>query len=265
MSNIIPRLSSMITPEFGQRITLSLSDTGGVEETDVGVSGSSEVGGGESSSIFNGPALLPPAGNLDFSGAKEIFAQLEELVSLFYQMAFENKKRNSISASSGDIAQVPLSTASTTGDESTVGTMAMISLVVTVSSVPFFIFVAPLSGETGVAAKEEVNLLRASARDGVKESLKTFELGTGEKAVVIFASSQNIQDFLGVFLDSVQAAAMGGSLNFKREGDRLQPIALPKQTADCVVGFKEATMKMNETLHTLNSAQMKAEEAASRA
>ena len=247
MSNVVPKLNSIITAKISKWGVLSLSDAGGAKETGLArdeiVADDFEDTGVESSDILSGPSLLPPAGNLDFNGAKEVFIQLEELASLFRKMSTEEQ----LARVNADTSfQTLLNAASTGEDVDNENTMLLASFVVTVAGIPFSVLMTSRCAEGELAVKKATNVLKASVKESISTVRKSIEKGIKKEAVENFVSPQIVRIFLGGISDS------------------LQIVDQSKLTADCAVGFKEGMMKMNETLHALYSAQVKAEEAASR-
>lgn len=265
MSSIIPKLNSMVTAEFGQGIVLSLSETGGAEGADVSAPGKIEGVAQELAGVFYGPTLLPPAGNLDFSGAKEIFTQFEQLVSLFHHLAFENNKKGNDSVLAANTAQRSSGAAPATEDENSVDLAVMPSFVLAVAKVPFFLLMESLGVEAGTVVQERANALRVSVKKSVKEILKISGPVVAKKLVVEIASTQGVKDLFGVFFEPMQAAEMSLPPTDEREDENLQSAPMSEQAADSVAAFKDTMVKMNERLHTLYRAQLKAEEAAFRA
>lgn len=220
---------------------------------------------GQSSAITSGPSLSPPSGTLDFSGAKEIFAQLEDLTAIFQQMSLNNKKVS---------YEIPciltkFSTRQGSKNEEAISlpAMTMISLLMTIADAALYILTQQDETQAEGITTGAACTLKTNTKESVKAALDAmFRLADEGNTKNVF-SPEILKPIFDKMSESMQPIGYFFSRTYRNENETLQP-AMPseqKTSINCAANFREAMKTMNESLYALHDAQIIAEEAASKA
>lgn len=268
MPDIIPDFEAMSIAEIKQWISLNPNDYEGSKQASAAleIQRTETATGGEARVDDAGePSLIPPSGNLDFCGARDVFAHADELLHIFeHEPVSAGSETHAVITALIEQASLHASTAD--GQEenqvSQLVTVAVASLVMVVVRTTFSML--PVYGDTkrhdlGFCIDDKK---RDEIRAGVQTALKEMNMLQEAEVQDSMTSLQSMQRLVDAVF---QAIGSFNPLHFERLGEECSArVAGTSNRNQSGKALQESVQKMRELLRTFYDAQTKNEEAVSR-
>jgi hypothetical protein len=266
--DVIPDFEAMSIAEIKQWISLNPKDYEGSKQASavLEIQRTESATGGETRVDEAGePSLIPPSGNLDFCGAREVFAHVDELLHIFEHepVSAGSETHAAITAL---IKQASLHASTADGQEenqvSQLATVAVASLVMVVVRATF----SMLAFHDDTTRHGLAYCFDDTKRDKIKVGVQTalakmsaLQEGEIQDDMTSLQSMQRLVDA------AFQAIGAFEPLPFERQGEECSaPVAGTSNRDQSDKVFRESVQKMRELLRTFYDAQTKNEEAVSR-